>query len=515
MARFRVVTKHQISGWRFLLRRIEHALIHRDASMIDDPQRGRSTALSVGLALACLVLAGSAVLAFFKPAKQIGDSRIVAEKDTGALYVHIGDRLYPALNLTSARLIVGSPDDPVPVSSDELAKYPHGPLVGIPGAPLAIVDSGDRNSSWAVCDTTRTGAAAPVNPQTGLPTIVHPAVLTTAIGSPLIVNGSTTRPLAVDEARLLRDDTTTWLVYVDHDGEIVRAAVDLADSAVTLALGIDATSPVSPASKGLLDAIPETPPIHVPDVPGAGSTMTLASGMPVNVGTVVTTATPDHGQSYYVASQSGFVQVSPVLAAIFRNADSHGAAAAMSVRPDVIAADLRPGNWPGTATFPTRQVRIVNPDEFGITCYTWANNGDQHAVTGLLVGRQLPLPSEDQNRVVNLVTASTSHGNTADAAFMARGTGRFVQVTGADPSSPLRESLYWISDSGVRYGIDAQAQSSGDATLTALALHSPVSAPWSIVSLFAIGPALSQRDARVAHDGLPPDKVVVGLGGGS
>ncbi|WP_297628027.1 type VII secretion protein EccB [Nocardia sp.] len=509
------MTKHQISGWRFLLRRIEHAVVHRDASMIDDPQRGRSTALSVGLALACLVLAGAAVLAFFKPAKQIGETRIVAEKDTGALYVHLGDRLYPALNLTSARLIVGSPDNPVPVSSDELAKYPRGPLVGIPGAPGAIVESGDRNSSWAVCDTARTGATAPLNPQTGLPTKVNPAVSTTVIGSPLTIDGDATRPLAEGEARLLRDDTATWLVYAEHDGGIVRAAVNLGDSAVILALGIDATAPVVQASKGLLDAIPEAPPIHVPDVPDAGSAITVASGLSVAVGGVLTATAPDRGESYYVVSKSGFVQVSPLLAAIFRNADSHGATSATSVEPDVIAANLRPGNWPGTATYPTRGVRIVNPDALGVTCYTWASGGEHRALTGLVVGRQLPLTGQEQRQVVNLVTAATSQGNTADSAFVVRNTGRFVQVTGTDPGSPLRESLYWISDSGVRYGLDAQPQSGSDSTLTALALQAPITAPWSIVSLFAIGPTLSQREARVAHDGLPPDKVVAGLGGGS
>ncbi|WP_280450904.1 type VII secretion protein EccB [Nocardia cyriacigeorgica] len=162
MARFRVVTKHQISGWRFLLHRIEHALVRRDASMIDDPQRGRSTALLIGVALACVCVAGAAVMAFFKPAKSVGDSKIVADKDTGALYVRVGDRLHPALNLTSARLVVGSADNPVRVSGGELSKYPRGPWVGIPGAPGNIVDSGSKDSSWAVCDTTRSGAAAPV-----------------------------------------------------------------------------------------------------------------------------------------------------------------------------------------------------------------------------------------------------------------------------------------------------------------------------------------------------------------
>ncbi|BDT94855.1 MULTISPECIES: type VII secretion protein EccB [Nocardia] len=515
MARFRVVTKHQISGWRFLLRRIEHALVRRDASMIDDPQRGRSTALSIGIALACVIIAGAAVLAFFKPAKKVGDSKIVAEKDTGALFVRLNNRLFPALNLTSARLIVGSPDNPVQVSRDELSKYPRGPWVGIPGAPGSIVDNNEKDSSWTVCDTARTGAAAPVNPATGLPTVSRSAVRTTAIGGPLTIDGDANRPLGDGEARLLRDDTTTWLVYADAEKGVVRAAIDLANTAVAMALGIDSTAPVMAASKGLVNAIPEAPPLRVPDVPGKGETISLNNGFTTPVGSVVTVSTPDQGVSYYLVSQSGLVRISSVLAAMVRNADAQGSVTTRTVGPNVIAANLRPGQWPGTATYPTRPIRLVDPERSGVTCLHWSRSGnDPNATTELLVGRQLPLTQDEQGRAVDLVTSSASRGTTADAAYLPRDTGRFVQVTGAEPGSPLRESLYWVSDSGVRYGIITDPNGGGtDPTLTALGMRTPVPAPWSIISLFAVGPALSQKEARIQHDGIPNNKIVAGLGG--
>ena len=513
MARFRVVTRHQISGWRFLFRRIEHALVRRDASMIDDPQRGRSTALSIGVALACVVVLGAAVLAFFKPAKQVAQAKIVSEKDTGALFVHLGDRLYPALDLTSARLVVGSPDNPVPVSDDELSKYPRGPLVGIPGAPGSIVDSGTRDSSWTVCDTARTGAQAPVD-QAGLPTTAQRPVWTTAIGGPLTVDEDSDRDLADGEARLLRFGTTTWLVYQDSDNHIVRASVGLTDSSVALALGIDATTPVMVASAGLINAIPEAPPITVPQLPGAGKTVTLPSGMATAIGTVLTVSTPDRAQMYYVVSESGVVQISPVLATMLRSANSRGTVSATTVGPDVIAASLRPGAWPGTSTYPAHPVRIVDPERFTVSCYHWSRTpAAQNAVTEFVVGKRLPLPESELGAPVNLVTAPLSNGTTADAAYLADGAGRFVQATGADQQSPRRESLYWISGSGVRYGIDAQlGQSGGDPTLSALGLRTPVLAPWNMVSLFAVGPTLSQKDARVAHDGVPVDKAVGRIG---
>ncbi|MBY8862753.1 type VII secretion protein EccB [Nocardia sp. CA2R105] len=511
MARFRVVTKHQISGWRFLLHRIEHALVRRDASMVDDPQRGRSTALSIGIALACVLIAGAAVMAFFKPAKQVANANIVSDKDSGALYVRLGGRLYPALNLTSARLITGAAENPTPVSQDEITKYPRGPWVGIPGAPGSIVDDGNRDSSWAVCDTARIGAAAPIDPSTGLPSTAWSPMETTAIAGALTVDGDTARTLGSRQARVLRNGATTWLVYNDGEKGVVRAAIDLADSAVTLALGIDPTTPVIAASSGLIDAIAEVPPLRVPEVPGAGTVATLTSGLTIPVGSVLTMSTPDRGASYYLASQSGLVQVSAVLAAMIRNADSHGTVTTMSVGPDVVAANLRPGAWPGTDTFPARPVEIVDPRST-VTCYHWSRgNGDPNAVTELITGRQLPLRPDEQSRAVDLVTGPVSHGGTADAAFVNATVGRFVQVTGTDPGSPLHEALFWISDSGVRYGLDVPAGSNSDQTLASLGLRSPVPAPWSIVSLFAVGPALSQRDARIEHDGVAADKAAIGL----
>ncbi|MEV6427517.1 type VII secretion protein EccB [Nocardia sp. NPDC051463] len=511
------MTKHQISGWRFLLRRIEHALVRRDASMLDDPQRGRSTALSIGIAVVCVVIAGSAVMAFFKPAKKVSEAKIVSEKDSGALFVHLGPKLYPALNLTSARLIVGTADKPVPVSRDELAKYPRGPLVGIPGAPGNIVDSDERDSSWTVCNAAKTGASAPIDRATGLPTLRESSVRTTVIGGPLTIDGDANRKLADGEARLMRDDTTTWLVYTDSEKGVVRAAIDLRHTAVALALGIDATAPVMAVSKGLINAIPEMPPLRVPEVPGAGEPVTFTSGFTTPVGSVLTVTAPDQGASYYLVSQSGVVRVTPVLAAMIRNADSQGAPATRTVGPDVIASNLRPGSWPGTATYPSRPIRLVDPLKSEVTCLHWSRTGtDPNAATELLVGRQLPLTKEEQGRAVDLVTAVPSGGRTADAAYMPRDTGRFVQVTGAEAASPLRESLYWISDSGVRYGVDAQQAGTGrDPTLTALALRTPVPAPWPIISLFAVGPTLSPENAKLAHDSITPNQIVAGMGGPS
>ncbi|NUS94568.1 MAG: type VII secretion protein EccB, partial [Nocardia sp.] len=337
----------------------------------------------------------------------------------------------------------------------------------------------------------------------------------TAIAGPITVDDDAVHELSGRQARLLRGEDATWLVYSDPEQGVVRAEINLSDSPVMLALGIDSRAQVAAASPGLLGAIPEVAPIRVPDVPNSGSPTTLKPALDAVVGSILTVATPNQPATYYLVSNAGLVRVSGVLASIVRNSNSHGAVATTTIGPDVAAANLRPGDWPGTATYPAESVEILDPIRDLVTCYHWERTGtDPDAHTRLLFGRQLPLTKEEQGRTVGLVTAPYSGGATADFAYLPRTTGKFVQVTGAEPGSPLRESLYWISDSGVRYGIDMnESGSGGKATLTALGLREPVTAPWSIVSLFAVGPPLSVGDAMIQHDGIPPNMTGVQMTG--
>ena len=56
MADFRLTTKVQVSGWRFLLRRVEHAIVRRDTRMFDDPLQFYSRSVSAGITVAVLGL---------------------------------------------------------------------------------------------------------------------------------------------------------------------------------------------------------------------------------------------------------------------------------------------------------------------------------------------------------------------------------------------------------------------------------------------------------------------------
>lgn len=68
----RLTTKVQVSGWRFLLRRLEHAIVRRDTRMFDDPLQFYSRSIALGIVVAVLILAGAALLAYFKPQGKLG-----------------------------------------------------------------------------------------------------------------------------------------------------------------------------------------------------------------------------------------------------------------------------------------------------------------------------------------------------------------------------------------------------------------------------------------------------------
>jgi hypothetical protein len=63
MAR-QATTRLYVSGYRFLLRRVEHALVRSDVRMLDDPRRAQSLSLIAGVVLAVIVVAACVVLAF-------------------------------------------------------------------------------------------------------------------------------------------------------------------------------------------------------------------------------------------------------------------------------------------------------------------------------------------------------------------------------------------------------------------------------------------------------------------
>ena len=151
--------RDQNSGHLFYQRRLRAAITRFSVRMKHD-DRKQQAALALSMAFVLLGCGWMALLHFMKPAGLVGQAAIVGNRDTGTVYARIDGRLYPALNLTSARLATGSPSSPTWVRAEEIAKLPTGPLIGIPGIPDSPAVQGNPVSAWSVCDTNPGGGGA-------------------------------------------------------------------------------------------------------------------------------------------------------------------------------------------------------------------------------------------------------------------------------------------------------------------------------------------------------------------
>src|ERR1700757_5333741 len=103
----RLSTRTQVTGYQCLARRTAMALTRWRVRMGIEPGRRQTLSVVASVSAALVICLGALVYSFFSPAGTINESPIIADKDSGALYVNVGGRLYPALNLASARLITG------------------------------------------------------------------------------------------------------------------------------------------------------------------------------------------------------------------------------------------------------------------------------------------------------------------------------------------------------------------------------------------------------------------------
>ena len=135
--------RDQNSGHLFYNRRLRAATTRFSARMKHD-YRKQTAAIALSMVLVAIGAGWMMFLNVLKPTGVVGDSATIGDRDSGAIYARIDGRLYPALNLTSARLATGTAGQPTWVKPAEVAKYPTGPLVGIPGAPAAMPSSPHR-----------------------------------------------------------------------------------------------------------------------------------------------------------------------------------------------------------------------------------------------------------------------------------------------------------------------------------------------------------------------------------
>jgi type VII secretion protein EccB len=451
----------QVSGYRFLVRRLECALLRRDIGTVDEPLRAHPASLAVGCVLAAIGVAGCAFLALLRPQPALDRAQIVMGEESGALYVRVGDTWHPVLNLASARLIAATDANPQPVRESELARTKRGPLLGIPGAPQLLSPplSGEE-SAWTICDSDNGGTTT---------VVVGPA------------EGSSAHRLAPEQTILVAPvpGSPAYLLYNGR-----RAIVDLADPAVLRALRLEGRVPHI-VSQSLLSAVPEAPPITAPRIRGAGGKAAGPPGFPV--GSVVRITRGD-GDEYYVVLVDGVQRIGQVAADLLRFNDSHGTANVITVAPDVIRATGIVNTLP-VSTFPDR---APTPWDGGLDssettlCVTWAPAQSGHADIAFLAGSGLPVPV---GQVPVTLSQADGHGPALDAVYLPPGRSAYVRGNGGVGTR------YLVADTGVRFAIHDD-DVAHDLDLPAAATL----APWPVLATLPSGPELSRKNASVARD---------------
>ena len=467
MAGFRLTTKVQVSGWRFLLRRVEHAIVRRDTRMFDDPLQFYSRAVSTGIIIAVVICLGAVLLAYFKPLGKRGDDTLLVDRATNQLYLVLPDsgQLRPVYNLTSARLILGSGKTPVSVKSEELDRMPKGQPVGIPGAPYATPVSSSPDSQWTLCDTV-------IKPDSVAPAL-QSSVLVTPLATDLSVGAM--RP---EQGMLVSFEDQNWLVTATG-----RHLIDMSDRAVSSAVGIPVTARPTPISEGLFNALPNAGPWRLPDIPAGGTPNSVGLPPELVVGSVFMTVA-DSDEQHYVVLPNGVAKVNNTTAAALRATNSYGLVVPPPMESSAVA---RIPEQVYNSPLPDIPMNMLLRQEIPTLCWSWQRlAGDQAPKMTIIAGRRLPLPASALSTGIDQITG--------DATVYISG-GQYIRLQSPDPR--YGESLYYIDPQGVRYGLPDEE------TAGKLGLSAPRTAPWQVVSLLVDGPVLSQQAALVEHDTLP------------
>lgn len=480
-------TRTQMTGYQFLARRTAMALTRWQVRMEVEPGRRQSLAVVASVSAAAVICLGALLWSFLSPSGQMNESPIIADRDSGALFVRVGDTLYPALNLASARLVAGRADNPHKVRAGQIAEQPHGPLVGIPGAPSELLPTSPPTSSWLICDTVKNvqGVGAP-----------SPVTVTVIDGTPDL--SSRRQVLEDQDAVVLRYGDDSWVIRQGR-----RSRIAAADRAVLVPLGLtfEQVDHARPMSRALFDALPVGPELSVPFVPGVGGPAQFPDA-PGPVGTVFTTPQLSGPQQYSVVLSNGVQTVPLVVAQILQSAGANVNVGGKTpeVAPQVLAR-MPVVTGLDFSAYPEGPLNVVDIRDNPSTCWWWERSGGEaRARVRVVSGPTIPVPKAQMKRVVSLVKVDNT-GREADQVYFGPSHGNFVVVTGNDPDARTAESMWWLSYSGVRFGVPGN-----DERKSLGLVGDPAPAPWVALRLLAPGPTLSRADALVRHDTLPIDQ---------
>ncbi len=508
-------TKSQVQAYQFVLRRMESALVRKDAVMLHDPMGSHKRATVAGVALAMIGVIGFLVWGLFSGKGTVpGPGTIVIGKDTGSVYVVTADngaqgqkRLIPMLNMASAKLLVmaqggaqGQNVAPQQVKEAALAELPRSPRTGIPNAPAFLPAANNiADPAWAICDSANVDRA----------TVSQLQDATTNVETTVIGGESNHGPeLGQNQALFVRDQTSNqlYLVYhtntlqaVQQPASVVKASVNANDPVVMDLFGLNRTTPRS-ISTNMLNAIPTVSKLTTPQVPGQDEPVNYManSSKQHKVGDVVKRGRESGGgPDYFVLLPTGKQQITAAAAEVI-NAAKYGAKAIPDETNAITESPDAKSGFVAANDFPNEIPRPVPFSQASTSCLSWASTPAGVQNITVTVANGSPVAGKEV-----LLAQATSPGPHVSKFYMPPGKGAVVRAIPSQGSGNAGP-LFLVSDQGVAYGIKDIATAKGLGIINSDADIRP--APAGILSTLPTGAFLDPAEASMTYDSIPVGK---------
>ena len=193
-----------LQAHRLMTQRAALALLQAEPDPPDQPLRRLNVGLISSVLVAVIVAAAFGVWGLLAPGDAQGltsAGTLIIDSQTGTSYIWCDHhKLCPVVNYASARLALSSsaPDQRT-VSQASLARYPRGPLIGIPGLPEPLPDAHMLvGQPWSVCVQTVTD-----------PATLQRQTTTTLVGGRRVGG----RPIAAASALLVASAGRDWVLW--------------------------------------------------------------------------------------------------------------------------------------------------------------------------------------------------------------------------------------------------------------------------------------------------------------
>jgi type VII secretion protein EccB len=475
--------RDQVQAHLFVMGRLTSSMLRADPDAPESPQGRTNRGTAIGVVVTVLICAGAFVFGLIKPG--VKDSwraagTLVVDRDIGSRYLYLDGRLRPVRNHASARLLLGAEMKTIAVGSGSLRDTPHGPPVGIPGAPDALPKPDDLSTDpWLVCSRPTVTPAGTSDKQKTTTTL---AVASDADGQD--VGGG--RALLVEAP-----DGTAYLVWRGS-----RLRLD-AGSRAAASLGYGSVAPLR-VSAAFLSALPAGPDLTPVAVPGRGEHGPDLSGQRTRVGQLFRITVPGAAPQMHLLRRDGLVPLTDTAAALLLGdpttrdkAYDGGTVVVRQLRADAIGGHVVPGkSAPGPgAGLPASPPRPATVAADRTPCVQVRPGRDGTRVRVSLV-REDSLGPVTQPPAEHVAAACLP----VDRVTVPAGGGALVRVLGA-AGVDVGSTTYLVTDSGLKYRVpDEKAlQALGHASASATAL------PSLLLSMLPTGPDLTETDAAAGR----------------